>query len=119
MAEFSPVAINCKNMKKQNMVVPSLIHSLATLIYITLVASLMFFGQDLFGKMDGVFGIIAFLLLFVVSAAVVGLLVLGKPVMLYLDKQKKEAVQLLTYTVSWLLVFTIIFFVIISIINKI
>ena len=61
-------------------------------------------GDKLFGKNNNVATVMAFLMLFVFSATVVGGLVLAKPVMLYLDGQKKEAVKMLLCTVGWLLI---------------
>jgi hypothetical protein len=45
------------------------------------------------------------LLLFVVSATITGSLVLGKPLLMYLDGQKKEALKLLFCTLAWLISF--------------
>ena len=92
----------------------SLINALGVLVYVSLVAILMFYGQALFGKMAGFFGVMAFLLLFVISASVVGALVLGKPVMLYLDNKKEEAVKLLIHTIGWLVIFMIVVFVVVA-----
>lgn len=86
-------------------------------IYISLVALLLFTIGKLFGsKPDpAIIAPIAFLLLFVISAAISGALILGKPVMLYLDGKKKEALQLFSFTVAWLVVFLIIAFGIVAI----
>ena len=92
----------------------SLLNALGVLIYICLVAGLMFYAQQLFGKMDGILGVMAFLLLFVVSASIVGALVLGKPVMLYLDNKKEDAVKMLIHTVGWLIIFMIVLFVVVA-----
>jgi mannose/fructose/N-acetylgalactosamine-specific phosphotransferase system component IIC len=54
---------------------------------------------------------IAMLLLLVCSAAITGFLVFGKPVMLYIDGNKKEAISLLGYTLGILVIITIIAFV--------
>jgi len=48
------------------------------------------------------------LLLFVLSATIVGLLVLGRPVWLYFNSQKQEALKMFFYTLSWLALFTIL-----------
>ncbi|MFC1656456.1 hypothetical protein ACFL14_00605 [Patescibacteria group bacterium] len=93
----------------------SFIHSVGVLFYIFCVAMLMNYGDQIFGKMDNILGPIAFLLLFVISALIVSMLVLGKPIILYLDQKKKEAIELLIYTVAWLLAFTLLFFVILII----
>ncbi len=85
------------------------INSIGTGIYIALVAFLMTNGERLFGQNGGVLGGIGILLLFTLSAIVVGSLVLGKPLMLYLDGSKKEAVKLLLLTILILAVITIVF----------
>lgn len=86
----------------------SFLHALGTLIYIVLVATLMQNGDKIFGEMDNFLGPIAFLLLFTLSAIVVGGLILIKPLALYLDGKKKEALSLLLMTIGWLAGFTII-----------
>lgn len=85
-------------------------------IYIALVATLMFTVGKLFGdKPDpAIVAPIAFLLLFVISAAISGALILGKPLMLYLDGKKKEAIQFFAATLGWLILFLIVAFVIIA-----
>ena len=85
-------------------------------VYITLVALLMFGIQKLFGgKPDPVIiAPLAFLLLFVISAAISGALILGKPMMFYLDGKKKEALQLFGFILAWLLLFLIIAFIIVA-----
>ncbi len=86
----------------------SLVHSLGILAYIAAVSHVMTNGEKWFGKMDNFIGPIAFLLLFTLSAFVVGLLGLGKPIMFFLDGKKKEAVMLVSLVAGWLFVFTII-----------
>lgn len=77
-------------------------HALALVIYIALVGSIMSHGNTLFGKADTFLTPIAVLSLFTLSATVVGALVLGKPLMMYIDNQKKEAVSLFLQIVGWL-----------------
>lgn len=95
----------------------ALINSLGTAIYIALVAFLMTNGNRFFGQGNSILGGIGVLLLFTLSALIVGTLVLGKPLMLYLDGQKKEAVKLLFYTIIILAIITIIFLGILVIIK--
>jgi len=71
----------------------SFLNAFGTGAYIAMVAWVMFHGEKVFEKMPELIGPIAFLMLFVLSAAVTGSLVLGKPLLMYLDDQKKEAVQ--------------------------
>ncbi len=95
-------------MKTQKLILNSLTSALGITIYIVAVSLLIMYGENIFGKMDNLLGPIAFLLLFVVSAAITGSLALGRPVILYLNKQKTEAIKLFLYTIGWLFVFTII-----------
>jgi hypothetical protein len=85
-------------------------------IYISLVALLMTGIEKMFGdKPDPVIiAPIAFLLLFVISAAISGALIFGKPLMLYLDGKKKEALQLFGSILLWLVLFLVIAFLIVA-----
>jgi hypothetical protein len=85
--------------------------SLATL-YIVLVATFFYFANTIFGQEDTFVTPIAFLLLFVLSAAIMGALVLGRPLLMYLDNQKKEALKLFGLTLAWLFVYMMIAMVI-------
>ena len=85
------------------------LHALGILLYISLVGTLMSHGDSLFGHEDNAFFTpIAVLALFTLSASVVGALVLGKPLQMYLDTKKKEAVALFMQTVGWLAGFTFV-----------
>ena len=64
----------------------------------------MFNGQEIFGEVSNFLMPLFLLLLFVISAAITGLLVLGKPVHLYLSGLKKEAFILLFATLAWLVI---------------
>jgi len=79
----------------------------ATLVYISVVAWVMSNGSRWFGEKDTAITPVFILLLFVVSATITGFLVLGKPVTLYLDGAKKEAVRFLFATVGWLAAFLV------------
>jgi hypothetical protein len=92
----------------KNIYKDSFFSSLGALAYITFVALLMENGEIIFGKFNNILGPITFLLLFVVSALVVSALILGKPLMLYLDGKKKEAMLLFFTTVCWLGIYVII-----------
>ncbi|HOZ36832.1 MAG TPA: hypothetical protein PLR18_03310 [bacterium] len=94
----------------------SLVHSLGVVIYILLVTGLMSKANDWFGKEDTALSGAAFLLLFVLSATVVGSLVLGKPILLYWDGEKKNALKMLFYTSGWLFVWLVLCFVVIALI---
>lgn len=78
------------------------------LVYVSLVAWIMNHSAAWFGnKPDNFLAPLLVLLLFVTSATITGLLVLGRPVNLYLEGHKKEAWTMLFWTVGWLVVFLI------------
>ena len=83
----------------------ALVNALGTMLYITFVVGIMSNAEMIFGQMDHWVGTVAFLLLFVLSAAVTGGLVIGRPIWWYLEGNKKEAVKLFVGTVAWLAVF--------------
>src|SRR3989344_9155769 len=91
-----------------NYITRSLLHALGVLAYISLVANIMLYAEGLFGDGPSVWGIMAFLMLFVLSAAIVGLLIFAKPVMLFLAGERKPAIEFLTATVSWLGILTVV-----------
>lgn len=97
------------------MIKTSFLHSLGVLIYISLVAWIMTNAEKIFGKMNDWLGPVAFLLLFTLSALVVGGLILGKPIMLYLDGKKKDAVRLVIATAAWLAILTTITLIIVAV----
>ena len=91
----------------------ALLNSSTTTLYIILVASFMYFLQsNLSQKPDNILMPISMLLLFVFSAAFTGSLVFGKPIILYLDNKKKEALSLIIYTLFFLLIITLMIFLI-------
>ena len=87
------------------------IDSVGTAAYIILVVSFIFSLKSFPEIEDNIIIPIAMLLLFVCSAAITGFLVFGKPVMLYTDGKKREAVSLLGYTLGILVLITIISFI--------
>jgi len=107
---------NLSNNMDKKIIKLSFLLALGEGVYITLVALLMFGIQKLFGsKPDPVIiAPIAFLLLFVISAAISGALILGRPVMLYLDGKKKDALQLFGFILLWLILFLVIAFIIVA-----
>ncbi len=92
------------------LLVNSFFNALGTVLYIALVAWLMTYGNKIFGPGPQVLTGVGILLLFVLSALITGLLVLGKPIYLYLEGQKKEGVKLLLCTALWLIIFTTVIF---------
>ena len=68
-------------------------HAILVLLYTSGVAWILFNAQRLFGKVTSFWGPLALLMLFVVSATIVGTLVLGRPILLYLDGRKDAALR--------------------------
>jgi len=86
------------------------------IIYIGLVSLVLFNGDRLFGSIQaGAWGPFLFLLLFVLSAAVMGLLLLGRPAYLFLNGNKQEAVTLLVTTVVGLFMVTTLAFIVVAV----
>lgn len=78
-------------------------HALLAYSYIFCIAIFFNLGlQKAFSKVPEFFAPIIMLSLLVLSAAIMAILVFGKPVLLYLDNQKKEAVTMLFYTIGCL-----------------
>jgi len=95
-------------MKKNKIIPIALIHALAVFLYTLLVSWVMMNGDTWFGQMDGMVGPSLMLLLLIISATITGFLVLGRPIMLYLDKQKKDAIKFLGCTVGWLVLIVLL-----------
>lgn len=89
----------------------SILNALGVVAYVSLVATIMRFGNTWFGKEDTYLTGIAVLLLLCVSAAVVGSLVFGYPVILFLNGQKKEGVSMAMATIGWLAIAMVLVFV--------
>jgi hypothetical protein len=89
-------------MKISKLELQSLVHSLGVLVYVSGVAWIMQNGERIFGH--NFWGPVVLLLLFVFSALITGLLVLGRPIYLFLNGEKTDAVKMLFYTVGWMFV---------------
>ncbi|MDP2934005.1 MAG: hypothetical protein Q8N81_07835 [bacterium] len=105
-------------MKKSQLVLSSLLSALGVFIYVLLVATLMSNGNRIFGTASNILAASGMLLLLVLSVAVVGLLIFGKPVYMYFDGQKQEAFTLLMYTVFWLFLIVIVTLVLLATVLK-
>jgi hypothetical protein len=92
-------------MKKQEYVLKSFLSAAGVLAYVSAIALLMFNAEGIFGSTPSFLAPVLMMLLLVISATVTGLLVLGKPIHLFLSGFKKEAWILLFATLAWLIVF--------------
>jgi hypothetical protein len=93
----------------------ALYNALGIVVYILLIVLVMSNSNRLFGDTNKFLVQMGFLSLFVLSASVVGGLILGKPLMLYMDNQKKVAVSLFLQTVGWLAGFTVLLLLVLAI----
>jgi len=96
-------------MKKMNLYWQGLINAALAGGYVSLVALFISFAPKVFGEQDGgILGFSVFLMTFVISAAIMGTLVLGKPAMLYMDGHKKDALKLFGITLGWMFIFVVV-----------
>jgi len=96
---------------KNNLITRALLNSLGVLVYVLAISWFLFNGQKIFnqaGKADSFLAPAVMLILLVISATITGMLVLGKPILLYLEDKKIEAIKMLSYTVGWLAVIAMI-----------
>jgi hypothetical protein len=76
------------------------INAFSATVYITAVATIPFFGKNLFGSGNSFLIPIAMISLFTLSAAVMGFLFLYQSLLLLLDGHKKNAIKLFLQTVA-------------------
>lgn len=93
----------------------SFLCSLGVVAYVALVATLMQNAESLFGSMNTVLAATAFLLLFSVSAAVVGSLVFGYPAVLFLGGKRREGLMAAALTIGFLVVETVFVLTIVAV----
>lgn len=109
---------NFKIMKKIKLREQSMVYSFFAFVYIVLVSLIMSNGSKLFGESDrGILAPVGVLLLLVLSVAVMGLLIFGKAILMYLEGEKKDAVKLVIYNITHLFIITLIYFVILFLIK--
>ncbi len=86
-------------------------------LYITLFAALAYtFEQWLAAhaiRPQPIMGIILFLLAFVISATISASIVFGYPVLLFFGNRRKEAFQVVLWSMAWLIFFFSAFFLIV------
>ena len=90
----------------------ALIQAIGATAYIYFVASILANAQNWFGPDDPPkpLGTVAFLLTFVISTAIMGILIFGTPILWYLKGSKAEAIRLLFATIMFLVIIAIIVF---------
>jgi len=99
-------------MEKSTLVKRGVTNAFGVFVYVFLLATFFSRASSWFGEADkNIVTPVAALMLFIFSALVTGGLVLGKPIMLYLDGQKKEAIKLLFFTGLGLFIFMLLTFI--------
>ncbi|OGH94664.1 MAG: hypothetical protein A2538_04525 [Candidatus Magasanikbacteria bacterium RIFOXYD2_FULL_41_14] len=93
------------------------LHALLASLYILGVATLMTNGEKLLGNMPMPVGPFAMLSLLVISTAVMGVLFFGRPVMLFLENKKSEALWFLGFTMGVFIFIALASFVILAGVN--
>lgn len=86
------------------------LQALGLVFYCLLIGIIFWQGETWFGPIFSFVGPALFLVLFVASAIISALLVLGYPFILFWEKKKTfEALKLVIYTTAWLAFFTLLF----------
>jgi hypothetical protein len=76
--------------------------------YIFGISQFLFYGEKfLEGANNSNLAPFAFLLLFSLSAAVVGSLVFGQAIMLFFENKRSESIQSVVYSILWLFLITL------------
>jgi hypothetical protein len=102
------------NMKK-SLITQSFFLALGEGAYIAFVALIMRNVNTLLGQGPEILAMAAFLILFVLSAALSGALILGKPALLYFENKRKEALELFCLILSWLFIFLVVLLLVLAI----
>ncbi|KKT69446.1 MAG: hypothetical protein UX09_C0047G0001 [Candidatus Uhrbacteria bacterium GW2011_GWE2_45_35] len=91
-----------KNLNISQPAIRGLLHAAGAILYIFAISLFLDKGEAFFGSnLPNLFGPILILSLLVVSAAIMAILFFLKPVMLLIEKQSREAVLLLAFTMGW------------------
>ncbi len=99
-------------MKKSQVILHSLFHSLGVLAYIGCVTLFMqnFVVNGSLDNIPAPLAMIGMLTVLVISVAMMAVLIFARPIYLYFNGLKKESIQFLIYTIGWLLLIFIIVF---------
>lgn len=89
--------------KDKSLTLTSLFQALGVTAYVSLVATILWKGNEWSGKMNAYLGPVLILTLLVVSAIVCALIVFAKPFLLWQGKKPKKALKLVAYTALWLI----------------
>ncbi|OGH40078.1 MAG: hypothetical protein A2894_04040 [Candidatus Levybacteria bacterium RIFCSPLOWO2_01_FULL_40_64] len=87
------------------------LNAIGAILYIAVVASVMFYGTKISGPVDSIIGPIAAISLFTLSAAVMAYVFGYEPFQLYFDGKKKQALDLALKTIAAFAIITAIILV--------
>lgn len=88
------------------------IQALGVTVYCSFVGVIFWKGNEIFGKPDRYVGPVTFLLLFIASAMICALMVFYQPYELFFDGKKKEALETVVNTATWLFIAFILFLIV-------
>ncbi len=91
-----------KNMLKKKPLLSSILSSIMLFAYIVGVSLFLKNAEKIFGQKPEVMAAIFMLMLLVFSALISGLLLLGGPIYLYAEKEKKTAFRMLSHNIAFL-----------------
>ncbi|MEK7606242.1 MAG: hypothetical protein AAB458_01430 [Patescibacteria group bacterium] len=91
--------MNTKDITKR-----SFLHAAGVFLYVFTLAMLLPRTEHILTGMEALFPVFM-LLLVIISGATTGYLVLGKPILLYMDGLKREAFRMFFSTLGWLVLF--------------
>lgn len=86
--------------------------------YVALFTMLIVNGESLFPRINRTFGPMMFLTLFCFSVLLCGLMVFYRPYMLFVDKQRKEAAELVLATTKWLGVLAAVVVIVMTMLSR-
>jgi hypothetical protein len=96
-------------MKKYNILIIGFLQATGLAIYCSLVSMLIWNGNHWFEKINDFRGPLLFLILFVTSALISGIITLGYPILLFWRKKEQtKALKLVIITIGFLIFYTII-----------
>lgn len=109
-----------KNFSK--IILYSFFHAAGAIVYILMVSWFMLNAETLLGSLDitdaNFFGPALFLSLFVLSAGVMAVLFFLKPILLFVEHKKHEALWFLGLTAAWFVFSAAIMFLVIALISS-
>jgi len=108
--------MNFLKKKKFSLSFIAFLQALGLVVYCSLVGLFIWQGENIFGPPYTFLGPAMFLVLFVASALISALLILGYPFLLFWEKKELvKALKLVVFTIGWLTFFIFLFIVALTI----